>query len=76
MGKKKPKVDDSFILFDVVYEDGSRSSRRRVPVAEMDPYARDADADIISLIMAQDRKIAEMSGRARGAIRSIARSAV
>lgn len=76
MAKKKPKVDDSFILFDVIYEDGSRSSRRRVPVAEMDPYARDADADAIALIMAQDRRIAEMSGRARGAVRSISRSAV
>lgn len=76
MAKKKSKVDDSFILFDVIYEDGSRSSRRRVPVAEMDPYARDAEADAITLIMAQDRKIAEMSGRERGAIRAITRSEV
>lgn len=75
MGKKKPRVDDSFILYDVVYEDGSRSSRRRVPVAELDPYA-DAEAEALTQIMAQDRKIAEMSGRERGAIRAITRSAV
>ncbi len=30
MAKKKPRVDDSVILFDVIYEDGTRSSRRKV----------------------------------------------
>jgi hypothetical protein len=76
VAKKKAKVDDSFVLFDVVYEDGSRSSRRRVPAAALDPYAADADADAMTLIMAQDRKIAEVSGRDRGAIQSITRSPV
>jgi hypothetical protein len=75
MGKKKPRIDDSVLLYDVVYEDGSKSSRRRVPVAELDPY-NDAEAEAITLIMAQDRKIAEMSGRERGAIRVITRSAL
>jgi hypothetical protein len=74
VAKKKPRVDDSFILFDVIYEDGRRSSRRRVQVADLDPYTTDADADAITLIMAQDRKIAEVSGHERGAIKSIARS--
>jgi hypothetical protein len=73
MGKKKPRIDDSFILYDVVYEDGSRTSRRRVPVAELDPYGN-AEAEALTQIMAQDRKIAEMSGRERGAIRAITRS--
>ena len=32
MARKKSKpLDASFVLFDVFYEDGSRSSNRRVP---------------------------------------------
>lgn len=72
MAKKKSRVDDSFILFDVVYEDGTRSSRRRVAAADLSQF--DGDADAKTLIMTQDRKIAEMSGNDRGPIRSIARS--
>ena len=40
MTKKKPRVDDSFILFDVVYEDGTRSSRRRVAAADLSQVLR------------------------------------
>ena len=29
MAKKKTRVDDSFVLFDVIYEVGTRSSRRK-----------------------------------------------
>lgn len=72
MAKKKPRVDDSFILFDVVYEDGTRSSRRRVAAADLSQFEPDADA--LTMIMTQDRKIAEMSGNDRGPIRSITRS--
>lgn len=72
MAKKKPRVDDSFILFDVVYEDGTRSSRRRIAAADLSQF--EADAGAKTMIMAQDRKIAEMSGNDRGPIRSITRS--
>jgi len=72
MAKKKPRVDDSFILFDVVYEDGTRSSRRRIAAADLSQFEPDADA--LTMIMTQDRKIAEMSGNDRGPIRSITRS--
>ncbi len=35
MAKKKPRIDDSVILFDVIYEDGTRSSRRKVAAADL-----------------------------------------
>ena len=72
MAKKKPRVDDSIILFDVIYEDGSRSSRRRVAAADLSDH--DGDAHAKTVIMDQDRKISEKSGNDRGSIRSIARS--
>lgn len=72
MAKKKPRVDDSFILFDVVYEDGTRSSRRRIAAADLSQF--EADADAKTMILTQDRKIAEKSGNDRGPIRSITRS--
>ncbi len=72
MAKKKPRVDDSFVLFDVIYEDGRKSSRRRVAAAELPDTESDAHAKTI--IMTQDRAIAAMSGQERGAIRSITKS--
>jgi hypothetical protein len=73
VAKKKTKIDDSTIMFDVVYEDGSKSSRRRVAAAELDPHG-DRDAEAKTIIMAQDQKIAQMSGNPRGPIKSITRS--
>jgi hypothetical protein len=71
MAKKKP-VDNGFIMFDVVYEDGARSSNRKISTSELDPFAGDASARAI--IEAQDRKIAEMSGQPRGPVKTIKRS--
>ena len=73
MARKKPAESD-FIAFDVVYEDGSQTSNRRVASADIDPI--DGDKSVKALIEAQDRKIAEMSGRARGPIKSIKRSKI
>jgi hypothetical protein len=73
MAKKKQKVDDSTIMFDVIYEDGTKSSRRRVAAAELDPHDKD-DASAKTILMAQDQKIAQMSGNPRGPIKSITRS--
>lgn len=72
MAKKKFRLDDSFVLFDVVYEDGTRSSRRRIATSDLSQF--DLDADAKTMIMAQDRNIAEKSGHDRGPIRSITRS--
>ena len=73
MARKKPRIDESIVLFDVVYEDGTRSSRRRVSAAEMSDH--DGDGHAKTVIMAQDRKISDVSGRDRGSIRSFTRSA-
>jgi hypothetical protein len=56
MVKKKPRVDDSFVLFDVIYEDGTRSSRRKVAASDL--ADSDGDDHAKTLIMAQDREIA------------------
>lgn len=74
MAKKKAAEPSGFIMFDVIYEDGARSSNRKIAVAELDQFEGDASARAI--IEAQDRKIAEMSGQPRGPVKSIKRSAV
>jgi hypothetical protein len=64
--------DEEFALFDVVYEDGTQTSNRKVPSAELD----DLSGDLLAkpYLEAQDRKIAEMSGRPRSSIKSVIRS--
>jgi hypothetical protein len=69
----KKKVNDSaYVLFDIVYEDGSLSSNRKVATEEV--TGLDGDAPAKSIIEAQDRKIGELSGRPRGVIKTIKRS--
>jgi len=72
MARKKP-VDSAFVLFDVIYQDGTRSSNRKVPSSEVGGL--DGDGPARAFIEAQDRKIAEMSGNPRGPIKTIVRSA-
>jgi len=74
MARKKQPVETGFVLFDVVYQDGSRTSNRKVPSSELGGL--DGDAPARAFIEAQDRKIAEMSGNPRGPIKTIARSRV
>lgn len=69
---RKKTADGDYVLFDIVYEDGSRSSNRKVPRSEVEGL--DGDAPARWLIEAQDRKIAELSGRPRGPIKTIVRS--
>ena len=72
MSRKKERVVEGFVMFVVVYEDGTRSSRRKVAAAEL--AGQDDDSHAKTVIMDQDRKIAEKSGSSRGPIRSITRS--
>jgi hypothetical protein len=62
---------EEFILFDVLYEDGMRTSNRKVPGSEV------AGVDGILLaktyIEAQDRQLAEISGKPRTSIKSLTR---
>lgn len=74
MAKKKPaRVDSGFVLFDIQYEDGARTSNRKVPSELVNTL--DGDGPIRGFIEEQDRKIAEMSGNPRGPIKTITRSA-
>ncbi|HYG84656.1 MAG TPA: hypothetical protein VD978_00190 [Azospirillum sp.] len=73
MAKKKQPADNGFVLFDVLYQDGARTSNRKVPSSLVGGL--DGDDPIRGFIEEQDRKIAEMSGNPRGPIKSITRSA-
>ena len=60
-----------FIFFDVVYEDGSQRSNRRVPSELLGGLAKDEPAR--GFLIEQDREIAEKSGRAPLKIVSVRR---
>ena len=73
--RRKPKPQErGFILFDVVYEDGSRASNRRVPASSLGGL--DGDEPARPIIEAQDAEIAEKSGRRALAIKQLSRSKV
>jgi hypothetical protein len=61
-----------FVLFDVLYEDGTLTSNRKVPSSVLGSLEGDAPARAV--IEAQDRQIAERSARLRAPIKSIDRS--
>jgi hypothetical protein len=60
------------VTFDIIYEDGSRSSHRKVPSAALGGL--DGDLPAKTIIEAQDEQIALLSGRPRREIKSITRS--
>jgi len=70
---KKPGTNPKgeFVFFDVVYEDGSQRSNRRVPAEILSGLDKDEPAR--GFIVEQDREIAEKSGRAPLEIKSLAR---
>lgn len=72
MARKRSKAQTEFILFDVVYADGTRTSNRRVPSVALGGLEGDGPAQAI--IEAQDQEIAERSGQARGRIKEVMRS--
>lgn len=69
--KKKGGQTES-VLFDVLYEDGNRTSNRKVTGVELG--GRDEQDVVRAAIEVQDAKIAEMSGVPRGRIKSVTRS--
>jgi len=69
--KKQPAGSVEFVLVNVLYQDGSQSSNRRVPRSELSGF--DEEKEIRAIIEAQDRKVAELSGQPRGPIKSITR---
>ncbi len=72
MRKKSKPQERGYVLFDVLYEDGSRASNRRVPVTALSGL--DGDEAARRIIEEQDEAIAEKSGRARLPIKSMTRS--
>ena len=75
MARKKSKpVESGYALFDVLYEDGSRSSNRRVPRSILGGL--DGDEPARKAIEEQDNAIAEKAGRPRVPIKKISRSPV
>ena len=69
---KKPTARTEYVLFDIVYEDGSQRSNRKVAAELLGGL--DGDEPAKTAIMDQDREIAEKSGLAPLAIKSIKRS--
>jgi hypothetical protein len=69
---RKPTKRSEFVLFDVVYEDGSQRSHRKVPAQLLGGL--DGDGPARGFIIEQDREIAAKSGMAPLAIKSIRRS--
>lgn len=69
---KKPNPKPQMLLFDVVYQDGTQLSNRRVPSQLQSGL--DAEQQIKAFLEQQDLEIAERSGRPRATIKNISRS--
>ncbi|MPZ57490.1 MAG: hypothetical protein GEU91_13515 [Rhizobiales bacterium] len=69
---RKPGTRAEFVLFDVLYTDGSQRSNRKVPSDVLGGL--DGDAPARAIIEEQDRVIAEKSGLAPMPIKSLTRS--
>jgi hypothetical protein len=69
---KKPTARVEFVMFDIVYEDGTQRSNRKVPAELLGGL--DGDEPARNAIMEQDRAISERSGLPPLSIKSIRRS--
>lgn len=72
MARKKLPLQRGFVLFDVLYQDGTRTSNRKVPASALSTIDGDGPAKVY--IEAQDREIADRSQRPRAPIKTISRS--
>ncbi|TXM97113.1 MULTISPECIES: hypothetical protein [unclassified Methylobacterium] len=70
---KQLPQDRGTILFDIVFEDGSRASNRRVPMEILGGL--DGDQPARELIEQQEAQIAEKAGRPPRGIQSLTRTA-
>jgi hypothetical protein len=69
---RKPGLNSEFVMFDVLYEDGTQRSNRKVPRTLTGGI--DGDKPAHGFLIEQDRDIAEKSGRPLAKIKSITRS--
>ena len=70
---KQLPQDRGFVLFDAIFEDGSRASNRRVPMEILGGL--DGDDPARQLIEQQEAEIAQKAGRPPRAIQSLVRAA-
>jgi hypothetical protein len=70
---RKPGTRAEFVLFNVLYEDGSQRSNRRVPSSVLGGH--DGDDPARAVVEAQDQDIAEKSGIPAIRIKSLRRAA-
>lgn len=71
---RKPgtRAGGEFVLFDVIYEDGTQRSNRKVPAGMLGGLDKDEPARAV--IEEQDREIAQKSGLAPMRIKTLRRS--
>jgi hypothetical protein len=69
---RKPGTRSEFVLFDVLYDDGSQRSNRKVPSEVLGGL--DGDEPARAVIEQQDREIAEKSGVPPARIKTVRRS--
>jgi hypothetical protein len=69
---KKPTSRVEFVMFDIIYEDGTQRSNRKVDASLLGGL--DGDEPAREAIMEQDRAISERSGLPPLAIKTIKRS--
>ena len=69
---RKPTARSEFVMFDVIYEDGSQRSNRKVDASLLGGL--DGDEPAKAAIEEQDRVISEKSGLPPLAIKTIKRS--
>ena len=69
---RKPGQNSEFVMFDVLYEDGTQRSNRRVPRALTGGI--DGDKPAHGFLIEQDRDIAEKSGKPAAKIKTITRT--
>jgi hypothetical protein len=69
---KKHGLKSEFVMFDVLYEDGTQTSNRKVPRALLGGL--DGDEPARGFIIEQDRDIAEKRGLPPSPIKSLCRS--
>ncbi len=70
MARRKPVTEVAFMFFNVVYQDGTQSSNRKVPTASVDVSDEDS---VRAHIESDDRRIALLSGSPRGPVKTITR---
>jgi hypothetical protein len=56
MARTKQKVESGFVLFDVLYQDGTRTSNRKVPASELGGLDGDAPARVCRKAGSHDRR--------------------